>query len=445
MTTIYAPITSINQNGVCVIRISGDDTINCLLKLGINVANIKNRVSSLHNIIIDNQLIDNSLVTYFKAPNSYTGEDVAEISIHASSFIFNEISTKLSSISNVRLAEAGEFSKRSFINNKIDLIKAESIVDLIASETKIQHQQAIRQYSGKVSNIYQEIRNNIISALSKIEAAIDFPEDDIPNTVTKDITNIVKNIITKMNNIINDDNIGLKIKKGLQVIIMGQPNVGKSTLINFLSNDNISITSDISGTTRDIISSYININGIPVNVYDTAGIRQSGNKIEVEGIKRAIAKSINSDLKIIVIDPSKKLTNDIFDIIDYDSLIIINKIDCCSDQDINDKIKILSKYTANITKISLIQEINVSNIKSIIANLLKSKFTNINSSIITSQRHKTCLIKSIEHLNNFNLNKNIEIAAEDLRLAAHELSVVTGSINIDNILDEIFSKFCIGK
>lgn len=445
MTTIFAPITSINQNGVCVIRISGDNTINCLRELGIDTNKIKNRFSHLHNIIIDNELIDNSLITYFKSPNSYTGEDIAEISIHASPYIYTTISAKLSTINNVRIAEAGEFSKRAFINNKIDLIKAESVVDLISSETKIQHQQAIRQYSGKVSNIYQAIRHNIISALSKIEALIDFPEDDIPNSIIDDINNIVFKIINEINSIINDNNIGQKIKKGLQIVIIGQPNVGKSTLINFLSNDNIAITSDISGTTRDVISSYINIEDIPINLFDTAGIRKTNNKIESEGIKRAINKADDSDLKIIVIDPSKNLSNDIIKLIDHNSLILINKIDNSNNDEIMDKIKFISNYCENIIEISLRNEVNIASIKPKIAKLLKNKFNNINSSIITSQRHRSCLIKSIIHLNNFNLNKNIEIAAEDLRLAAHEISVITGSINIDNILDEIFSKFCIGK
>lgn len=445
MSTIFAPITSINQNGVCVIRISGDNTKKCLESLGIDIANIKDRVAKLCNITINKELIDKSLITFFNSPHSYTGEDVAEISIHASKYIYNEIALHISKISNVRLAQAGEFSKRAFINNKIDLLTAESVIDLIASETKIQHRQALRQYNGKISNIYNSIRNNILKSLSLIEALIDFPDDDIPNEIIDEVNNIVKDLIVKISSMIDDKMIGQKIKSGFEVVIIGKPNVGKSTLINYLTGNEIAITSNISGTTRDIISSYIDIDGLPIIISDTAGITETDNIIEIQGIKKAIDKANKCDLKIIVINPEQEINSKIINLINKNSLIIINKIDQSNSNNINKCKDILKKYCNNIIAISLKENLNICEIKPLIAKILNKEYSNINESIITSQRHRLGLNNSLIHLRNFSLDKTIEIAAEDLRLAAQELSIVTGDINIDNILDEIFSGFCIGK
>jgi tRNA modification GTPase len=382
------------------------------------------------------EIIDECLISFFKSPQSFTGEDVAEISIHASSYIFKKIFNILSAIENVRFAEAGEFSKRAFFNGKIDLTQAEAIPDLIASETASQHKQALQQLQGKLGNIYENWRYKLIEISAQIEAAIDFPEDDLPKNLIAKVEDDVQNLAKEIKKHLEDHNIGQKIKQGLSLAILGAPNVGKSSLLNLLAQSEVAIVSDIEGTTRDVVEIHLEIAGVAVRIADTAGLRESSDLIEQEGIKRALKKAESADIKIFLIDASKPeiRPHDEY-LIDDNTIIIINKCDLARPNlAFNDAITI-----------SIIDKTNIQALFQRLERKILEIIPNVNSPLITQERYRILLKDCLKNLEEFSLQKNIELAAEDLRLAAFALGKISGKIDIENILDAVFSKFCIGK
>jgi tRNA modification GTPase len=435
MSTIFAPITQPIRAGISVIRISGSQTIKCLKSLGFKGEPQHQKVT--FQKIIDpksSEIIDEVLISFFKSPQSFTGEDVAEVSIHASPFIAKKIFEILSAQENCRFAEAGEFSKRAFLNGKIDLVQADAIPDLIASETEAQHKQALRQLSGKLGAIYEDWRFRLIEISAMIEAAIDFPDEDLPKNITDKVESDVEKLRSEILSHLNDGKIGQKIKSGLSLAIIGAPNVGKSSLINFLAQSEVAIVSEIAGTTRDIVEVHLEIAGVPIRISDTAGIRETTDKIEMEGIRRALKKAAEADLKIFLIDAKNPILRE--DLIDQNTILVRNKIDLLSSE--------LDEFKDSIS-ISLSENKNTSNLLKKLEEKVLELIPNHSSPLITQERYRVALKNSVANLENFSLAKNIELAAEDLRLAAREIGKITGKIDIENILDVIFSRFCIGK
>ena len=442
MSTIFAPLTLKGLCSIYVIRISGRESLNCLKALGIQKTLIPQKATLCKIKDKNNEILDEALVIYFKAPHSFTGEDVVEINLHCSNYIISKVFSILSSIENVRMAEKGEFSKRAFLNNKIDLMQAESIVDLINAETEMQHKLAINQLQGKNSNFYNNLRQKIVEILALLEAFIDFPEEDIPQDMQDEILAKISNIKIEIQNNLNDDNVGEKIRDGFRISIIGEPNAGKSTLLNYLSKRDIAIVSDIAGTTRDIIEVSLNISGIPVILYDTAGIRETEDIIEKEGVKRAIRNANTADIKILVIDSNNlNIDKNIIDLIDKNTIILLNKIDILKNKNIDKNIF----KDAEILEISLKDKINLDKFLDILKNKLESIVSpNINTTI-TNERYRNELEKALEYLEFFNFDLPIEINTENIRMSADCIGRITGKINSDEILDNIFSKFCIGK
>lgn len=442
MSTIFAPLTLKGLCSIYVIRISGRESLNCLKALGIQKTLIPQKATLCKIKDKNNEILDEALVIYFKAPHSFTGEDVVEINLHCSNYIISKVFSILSSIENVRMAEKGEFSKRAFLNNKIDLMQAESIVDLINAETEMQHKLAINQLQGKNSNFYNNLRQKIVEILALLEAFIDFPEEDIPQDMQDEILAKISNIKTEIQRNLNDDNVGEKIRDGFHISIIGEPNAGKSTLLNYLSKREIAIVSDIAGTTRDIIEVSLNISGIPVILYDTAGIRETEDIIEKEGVKRAIRNANTADIKILVIDSNNlNIDKNIIDLIDKNTIILLNKIDILKNKNIDKNIF----KDAEILEISLKDKINLDKFLDILKNKLESIVSpNINTTI-TNERYRNELEKALEYLEFFNFDLPIEINAENIRMSADCIGRITGKINSNEILDNIFSKFCIGK
>jgi len=445
MKTIFASITSPIRSSITIIRISGSQSIECLKQLGVKKEPISHQ-SFFHKIVFNDKknIIDESIITYFKAPKSFTGEDVVEISIHSSPFIIKSIFTKLLSIKNVDLAQGGEFSKRAFLNGKIDLVQAEAIPDLIASETEAQHRQSIQQLQGHLGKIYDQWTKKIIEISAFVEALIDFPDEDLPPEITKNIQSTINDLQKQISNHLNDNKIGQKIKDGLKVAIIGAPNVGKSSLINLLAKNDIAIVSEIAGTTRDIIETHLEINGMPIIISDTAGIRSSNDLIEQEGVKRAIKKAHNSDLILYIIDATNPI---IFpEYINERTILIINKID--KNSDFSDQ-KLFSNYQihdqSKFVKISITQKINIQELVYELEQIIKKLYPHTYSPSITQERYRVALQNCLDSLERFNLENNIELGAENLRICLSEISKITGKINIEDILDLIFSKFCIGK
>ena len=447
MKTICATITSPLRSSVTIIRISGSQTLKCLEKFG-----VKNQVtpqkSFFHKIIFEDgaELIDEAIITFFKAPRSFTGEDVAEISVHSSQYVLKKIFEKLLSIENVDLAGAGEFSKRAFLNGKIDLVQAEAIPDLIASETEAQHKQAILQLQGNLGKIYENWRHKIMEISAFVEALIDFPEDDLPADIVDKINQEVVDLKSQISQHLNDNKVGQKIKNGLSLAIIGAPNSGKSSLINFLAQSEVAIVSEIAGTTRDIIDTHLEIAGVPVIISDTAGIRLSTDLIEQEGVKRAIKKAQDADIKIYLVDALNPIIQK--DLIDKNTILVFNKIDKILNNAIDFE-KIIASFDIDkeiiFLTISITKNINFSQFFEALKEKIDLLIPSFNSPLITQERYRSSLQNCLNSLESFNLNKNIEICAENLRICINEIGKINGKIDIENILDLIFSKFCIGK
>ena len=442
--TIYALSSGPGISGVAVIRLSGQETSK-IIKLLTGKELPKPRVATLRKInkINTSELIDEGLILWFPGPESYTGEDMAEIQVHGSKAVVDALHSSLSEIENCRLAEPGEFTKLAFQNGKINLLKAESIADLISSETEVQRQQAIKIMNGKSSDQFNFLREKLLKILSHVEAKIDFPEEDLPNNILDEIKNSSDEVINKIKKILNDQKVGERIREGFKIAILGPTNAGKSSLMNHLSNRDVAIVSEIAGTTRDVIETHLNIDGYPVIISDTAGIRDSKDEIEKKGIKLSLNRAEEADLKLVVVDAkSPYFTDDLKDLLNENAILVVNKSDLL-EKDIDPEIK-----KTNHVLISIKQNKNIQELIKKIKNNLKNKFIKSDDILITRERHRQHLQQCLDYLNNFNQKKEIEDfdkAAEDLRLATRHLGMIVGKVDVEEILGSIFNDFCIGK
>jgi tRNA modification GTPase len=442
--TIYALSTGPGISGIAVIRISGQETSKAIeLLTGKPVPNP--RVATLRKInkINTSELIDEGIILWFPGPESYTGEDMAEIQVHGSKAVIDALHTSISNIENCRLAEPGEFTKLAFQNGKINLLKAESVADLISSETEIQRQQAIKIMNGKSSDQFNFLREKLLKILSHVEAKIDFPDEDLPNDILKEIKKSSDDVLKKIEKILNDQKVGERIREGFKIAILGPTNAGKSTLLNHLSNRDVAIVSEIAGTTRDVIETHLNIDGYPVIVSDTAGIRESKNEIEKKGIKLSLKRAEEADLKLVVVDAKNLDFTDVLKgLLDQNAILVINKSDLLK-EDIDSEIKKL-----NHVLISIKENLNIDELILKIKDNLKNKFISSDDILITRERHRQHLEQCLEHLKNFNKKNEAEDfdkAAEDLRLATRHLGMIVGKVDVEEILGSIFNDFCIGK
>tara|TARA_B100001029_G_scaffold178250_1_gene184580 strand:- start:378 stop:1709 length:1332 start_codon:yes stop_codon:yes gene_type:complete len=442
--TIYALSTGPGISGMAIIRISGEKAHEVITKLTKGKFPIP-RVATLKKInkINTNELIDEGLIIWFPAPQSYTGEDMAEIHVHGSLAVIKAVQSSISQIETCRLAEPGEFTKIAFQNNKINLLKAESIGDLISSETEIQRTQAIKMMSGINSKKFNYWRNNLLKVLSNVEAKIDFPDEEISDEIMKDIKINTENIKIEIKKVLNDQKVGERIREGFKIAIVGPTNAGKSSLLNYLSRREVAIVSEMAGTTRDVIETHLNIDGLPVVMSDTAGIRDSKNEIEKKGIKIALKRAEDADLNIVVIEPkSAYFTAFLKDLISDKSILVVNKSDLGIDN-------ILHEYkNYNPVFISIKNEKNIEVLISKIKDKLKNKFIKSDDILITRERHRQHLEQCVLHLENFKSKSHtddFDKAAEDLRLATRHLGMIVGKIDVEEVLGSIFNDFCIGK
>jgi len=442
--TIYALSSGPGISGIAIIRISGDETSR-VIKLLTGKEPPKQRVATLRKInkIKTSELIDEGIVLWFPGPESYTGEDMAEIQVHGSKAVVDALHSSISQVENCRLAEPGEFTKLAFQNGKINLLKAESIADLISSETEIQRQQAIKIMNGKSADQFNFLREKLLKILSHVEAKIDFPDEDLPINILDEIKNNLNEVIKKIEKILNDKKVGERIREGFKIAIIGPTNAGKSSLINYLSNRDVAIVSEVAGTTRDVIETHLNIDGYPVIISDTAGIRESKDEIEKKGIKLSLNRAEEADLKLVVVDAkSPDFTDVLKKLLDENAILVINKSDLL-EKEIDSEIK-----NINHVLISIKDNKNIDELISKIKNNLKNKFITSDDILITRERHRQHLEQCLDHLNNFNQKKEIEDfdkAAEDLRLATRHLGMIVGKVDIEEILGSIFNDFCIGK
>ena len=439
---IYALSSGRGPSGIAIIRLSGSGAgeISKVISKESTLNAKKINLYKFYNPK-DNSLIDEGLLLWFPGPNSFTGDDLAEFHIHGSNAVITHFLNVLSEQKNCRLAEPGEFTKIAFQNDKMDLLKAESIGDLIHAETELQRKQAIKFVQGNASNYYNDLRKKLIKSLSYIEAKIDFAEDDLPEEALREVYKSIKDIHYDITKILEDNKVGEKIRDGFKISIIGEVNAGKSSLLNLLSKREVAIVSEEEGTTRDVIETFLNIDGYPVILADTAGIREANNKVEKKGVSLALGRSKEADLNIVMIDNSSNVINNkIKNLINNDSIVLLNKSDIQGNQN--------HKFDADTILISIKNNKNIDIFINKLKEKLRNKLTSNNSILITKERHRIKLNKCLEEIDKFikkDQKRDIELAAEDLRMATRHLGSIVGKVDVEEILGSIFEDFCIGK
>ena len=442
--TIYALSSGPGISGIAVIRVSGKNTAEVIKKLtGSKLPSPRMATLKKFNKNGKKELIDEGVIIWFPGPNSYTGEDLAEFHVHGSRAVIKAMHLAISKINNCRLADPGEFTKRAFQNGRINLLKAESIADLISAETEIQRKQALKIMSGKSSDQFNLWREQLLKILSHVEAKIDFPDENLPKNIINAIRKTSNNILIEIKKTLNDQKVGERIREGFRIAIVGPTNSGKSSLLNYLSKRDVAIVSEIAGTTRDVIETHLNLDGYPVVVSDTAGIRDSKNEIEKMGIKIALNRAEDADLKLVIVSAKNvNFTGVLKGLLTKNAVLVVNKSDLMKGK-FNSKFK---KYEHVL--ISIKKDSNLNKLISKIKNKLKNKFTTAEDILITRERHRQNLINCVHHLEKFEKKKSVQDfdkAAEDLRLATRHLGMIVGKVDVEELLGSIFNDFCIGK
>ena len=431
--TIFALSTVEGQSGVAIIRVSGPLSKKALKRL--TGKEPKPRLTTLTKIkTLDKNIIDEGLVVYFPKRQSFTGEEVAEFHIHGSTAIIDTLLKELGKIKGLRPAKQGEFTKQAYLNGKMNLLQVEGLSSLIQAETEAQRSRALEAYLDQNSKIHFIWLQELKKALAYIESSIDFSDEDIPKSLLSAAKKLIKTTTIEIKKYEASFEDNKKIKEGIKIVILGIPNSGKSTLINYLSGEKIAIVSKKAGTTRDILNQKLNIKGIPVTFYDTAGLRKSKNDIEVEGNIRAKKIAKNADIKLYLgSNNTKKPFGNISIDKGKNNLVVINKSDLKKKH--NEKPNLTISLKNNKSLDVLWKKINEK---------IKSLVNTSSGPGITSEREYAHILKSIEILENINL-KDISLTAEDIRAAINEISEITKKTDNEDILDIIFNEFCIGK
>ena len=427
MDTIFAPATAQGRAGVSVIRISGPSAVETAQRMAGDVPPARQMgLRTLQDA--QGNVLDSALVVWFPAPGSFTGEDVVELHVHGSIAVVSAVLSALGQ-SSARLAEPGEFTRRALENDKMDLVQVEALGDLISAETEGQRQQAMRSLSGHFSQKIEKWRTDLIRAAALIEATIDFADEDVPVDVTGEVSALLTATQSSIAEALRGFSAAERIRTGFEVAIVGAPNVGKSTLLNALAKRDAAITSDIAGTTRDVIEVRMDLNGLAVTLLDTAGLREGQDKIEAEGIARALRRAQQADLRIFLVSPDEHigLTALPGDIIRAPK----------GDQRTDDAPAISGKTGEGLE--NLIDEVS---------NTLSQRAQG--AGLVTHERHRVALAGADENLASAirilaHGPDHYDIAAEELRIAIRGLETLVGRVDVDNLLDEIFSSFCLGK
>ena len=432
--TIYALSSAYGKAGVSVFRISGPMALPIIEKLTKGKKIIPNKMfySGFYNPK-NNELLDTGMAVFFKGPASYTGEDTVELFTHGSIAIVDVLYSVLNTFKDTRLAEPGEFTKQAFLNGRLDLTQVESIADLIEAQTESQRKLALKNANGEEAKLYKSWRDTLVKILAWYEASIDFSEDEMPKDVIEKSDKKLVELVSEMNNHINTVNVATRIKNGLNVAIIGKPNVGKSSLFNKIIGENKAIVSSIAGTTRDVVDASIDIDGFKINLSDTAGLNEkTSDKIEKKGIKKANQIAKLADIKIYVVDNIKSIDEKK---IDKDTIVILNKIDKKKNIDDN----------KNIIPISVKSGENFDKFWKVFTKKIKEKMSFSNDITMSQQRYKIALSNCMSELNQAIKEQQIDLKAEHIRLATENIGNITGEVYFNELLDEIFSSFCLGK
>lgn len=452
--TIAAISTTVGESGIGIVRLSGKDAINVGKKVfkGLNTnKEIENRKLAYGHIIDNDEIIDEVLVAFMKEPYTYTRENMLEIYCHGGVIAVKKV-LELLLRSGARLADRGEFTKRAFLNGRLDLSQAEAVIDMINSKTDKSFEVSLDQLKGNLSTKVEEIMEIILAMIAHIDVSIDFPDDDIEEAAYEDLVEDANKIKFEIHALLETADRGKVLREGLNTVILGKPNVGKSSLLNSLLRENRAIVTDIPGTTRDIIEEYLNIDGIPLKIMDTAGIRDTDDEVEKIGVSRARDMVKDADLVISVFDMSEELSEDdrkIIDLIkDKKTIVLLNKMDL--------NIKLDRKYIeerfkkADIVESSMLEGFGLKDLEDLIRDMFYSGSLEANSDVmVTNIRHKNQLILAKENIesviNDLSLRVPMDCIEVDLKNCWNNLGEISGSTIGEDVLDRIFSEFCLGK
>jgi tRNA modification GTPase len=432
--TIYALGTAPGRAGIAVVRLSGPLARGALAAVaGRGTPPRQAVLARLRDAAGDT--IDRGLALFFPGPASVTGEDIAEFHLHGSRAVIAALFETLERLG-LRAAEPGEFTRRAFLNGKLDLAAAEGLADLVAAETAAQRRQALRQLAGELGRLTEDWRMRLIDAEARLEAAIDFPDEDLPPGLWERARAEAQTLGREIAAHLADDRRGERLREGVAVAILGPPNAGKSSLLNALARRDVAIISESAGTTRDVIEVALDLEGYPVLLADTAGLRASEDAVEEEGVRRARARAASADLKLVLYDATRPEELDALGLlVDANAILIANKIDLLPAQATNPQGLPLSVRTGA----------GMEPLLSRIAAEVASRLTAGAAPLVTRQRHRTALADCAAALARFQEARLPELAAEDLRAAAAALGRITGRVGVEDILDRLFSEFCIGK
>lgn len=453
METIFAPATALGRSGVAVVRVSGPAALASLENLcGKTIEPRKATLCQLKNPD-DDSIIDRALVIAFKAPHSFTGEDVAEYHIHGGRAVMDSLLRALSLQKNHRMAEPGEFTRRAFENGKMDLTAAEAVADLINAETEAQKAQALGQMEGSLSRLYAAWTETLKTNLAHLEADIEFPDEDLPGGVAAQIKPILLTVATEMTAHLSDNRRGERLRDGIHVAVLGAPNAGKSSLVNAMIQRDVAIVSDMPGTTRDVIEAHLDLGGYPVILSDTAGLRpeQLGHEghdaIESEGIRRAINRAKEADLKILLFDSThRKIDPHTLALKDENSIVVFNKRDFFqSEAHFESFRKSLGAIAQDALFISAHNQQDLNELSDEILKRLRAMMGGSDVPSLTRKRHRAAIEEALASLQRAQKAELPELMAEDMRLAVRHIGRITGKVDVEDLLDVIFRDFCIGK
>ena len=455
MSTIASISTAPGIGGIGIIRMSGEKSFEILDKIFFakkpcDIEEVKGYTMKYGQIKNKDKIIDEVLVSYFKTPHSYTTENMCEINSHGGIVIMREI-LRLCLENGAELAEPGEFTKRAFLNGRIDLSQAEAVIDIINTKSNREAKEGIKQLEGYLTQELNKIKEKILEIMTNIEVSIDYPEYDIEELLNTEIKEKLLPIKVDLQKLLDSFDNGKIIKEGIKTAIIGRPNAGKSSLLNAILKEERAIVTEIEGTTRDTIEEFVNINGLPLKLIDTAGIRNTENEVEKIGIEKSKKLAKEADLCIVIIDSSKQLNNEDKEILKMvepkKTIIILNKIDleCFVDKDTD----LISNFK-NVVKISALKKEGIEDIYQKISQMFNFNEINLdNEIVITNERHKNIIKKAIENINkaeeSIYKNMPVDIVAIAIKEVLANLGEITGDVASEEIINEIFARFCLGK
>ncbi|MGH6960552.1 MAG: tRNA uridine-5-carboxymethylaminomethyl(34) synthesis GTPase MnmE [Dongiaceae bacterium] len=439
--TIYAPASAVGRAGVSVVRISGPEAAMVLQQLAGTPMPAPRRAvlrqlrDPKHDVVLDE-----GIVLWMPGPRSFTGEDVGELHLHGGRAVLRAVFEALGDMG-LRLAEPGEFTRRAFEHGKLDLTAAEGLADLVNAETEAQRRQALRQLGGELGRLYDTWRNRLVESLARLEAHIDFPDENLPANLMPQIRERLRELLAELAGHLDDRRRGERLRDGLSVALLGAPNVGKSSLINHLAQRDVAIVATEAGTTRDVIEVHLDLAGYPVVVADTAGLREAGNLVEAEGVRRALARAAAADLKILMFDAQRypALDGDTAGLIDQDAIVVLSRCDLAA---VPAELLIRGQTAMAV---SVRTGAGMDRLLAALSQAVAERAGLGDMPALTRERHRQALVACRDALFRALVADAPELLAEDLRLAVTAIGRITGRVDVEDILDVIFREFCIGK